>query len=400
MSNISNGDTSWTMDNSPNTTEPGLIKGIPDSMVDPDILLFRRVIHCADLYFVPVISIVGMCGNFICFLVFMATDLRKLSSSVYLAALSVCDTVFLFTTLCSWLDNVRVDIYHRHGWCQVLTYLGFVTSFLDVWYIVSFTIERYFVICYPLKRQTLCTTKRAKIVVSCLAIFGCTIFTFALWTSEVGTLYQRPFCSPKPEYFRLVLALTNVDTLITLIIPTILIVTCNIRITYAVTQFFRTHINVRNTRINIEVDQSDFKNQTTSYDPYSRAYQTSNVYNRLQMKVTKMLLLVSTAFLVCHIPSHSMRVYGFIMALLSTETYLPSHRTLLIQKFFQFFYLMNFGINVFLYSLSGKTFRRAMAQLFRIIRNSVTRFVWKKYTMVRSKSTSRKTREHIDLGHL
>ena len=66
----------------------------------------------------------------------------------------------------------------------------------------------------------------------------------------------------------------------------------------------------------------------------------------------------------------------------------------------QFFYLMNFGINVLLYSLSGKAFRRAMAQLFRIIRNSVTRFVWKKYTMVRSKSTSRKTREHIDLGHL
>ena len=29
------------------------------------------------------------------------------------------------------------------GWCQILNYLRSVWSFLSVWYVVSFTIERY-----------------------------------------------------------------------------------------------------------------------------------------------------------------------------------------------------------------------------------------------------------------
>ena len=29
------------------------------------------------------------------------------------------------------------------GWCQLLTYLRYVWRFLSVWYVVSFTIERY-----------------------------------------------------------------------------------------------------------------------------------------------------------------------------------------------------------------------------------------------------------------
>ncbi|ELU17949.1 hypothetical protein CAPTEDRAFT_202372, partial [Capitella teleta] len=54
-----------------------------------------RIIYYLDLYFVPIMVVVGLLGNLISFLVFVATYMRRLSSSVYLAALSMVDMVFL-----------------------------------------------------------------------------------------------------------------------------------------------------------------------------------------------------------------------------------------------------------------------------------------------------------------
>ncbi|KAK2162104.1 hypothetical protein LSH36_104g05073 [Paralvinella palmiformis] len=231
-----------------NGSDIGLVHGIPRDLFDPRMLAFRRVIHTFDMYCLPTVIAVGILGNIVCFFVFMATYLRRMSSCIYLAALSVTDALFLVTTLCAWLDNINVDVYHRPGWCQLLTYVSFVTSFLDVWYVVGFTVERYLAICFPFKRQQLCSARRAKIVVISLAVSGAVLFNFALWSSEVGFLYQRKYCAPMPKYYDLVSGLSNIDTLITLIIPTVIIITSNIRITYAVAKFYRSRVRLEGRR--------------------------------------------------------------------------------------------------------------------------------------------------------
>ncbi|XP_055606085.1 uncharacterized protein LOC129754206 [Uranotaenia lowii] len=76
-----------------------------------------------------------------------------------------------------------------------------------------------------------------------------------------------------------------------------------------------------------------------------------------QMKVTKMLLIVSSVFVCLNLPSYLMRVRAFI----ETE---PSSLTVLIQYYCYLFFISNFGINFILYCISGQNFRKAVLEMF------------------------------------
>ena len=86
-----------------------------------------------DYYFVPAIIFIGLLGNTLSFMVFVFTNLKTLSSSVYLAALSISDSGFLICVFFSWVINHDVRIYHEQGWWQAFVYLTYVFSLLSVW---------------------------------------------------------------------------------------------------------------------------------------------------------------------------------------------------------------------------------------------------------------------------
>ncbi|ELT90908.1 hypothetical protein CAPTEDRAFT_26880, partial [Capitella teleta] len=230
-------------------------------------------------YFVPIMVVVGLLGNLISFLVFVATYMRRLSSSVYLAALSMVDMVFLMCVLLSWGVNIGISTYQKDGWCQMFTYFTYVSSFLSVWYVVSFTVERYIAVHFPLRRFEFCTTNRAKIVVLSLACLAAVIYSFGTWTSGVNSYFEMPVCGPLPQFSYLVNMVHNVDTLITLVLPFLAILFMNVRIALKVMQFYSTR---------------------------------RSVTEQNQVRVTKMLLIVSSIFLVLNLPRHSERVYLFI----------------------------------------------------------------------------------------
>lgn len=124
------------------------------------------------LYYTPTLVCFGTIGNILSVLVFFKTKLRKLSSSYYLAALGISDTCFLIGLLVPWLNFVNINIYNRNIYCQLFTYFSGLTSFLSVWFVVAFTVERFIAVLYPLRRQTMCTVRRAKIVLLGLVILG------------------------------------------------------------------------------------------------------------------------------------------------------------------------------------------------------------------------------------
>ena len=102
-------------------------------------------------------------------------------------------------------------IYHRPGWCQFFVYIAYVASFLSVWYVVCFTVERYLIIRCPLKRQELCRPGRAKAVVFSSAAVAFVLYNFAIWTSGVMPLsefpFDRPFCQVRARVLLLHYAL-------------------------------------------------------------------------------------------------------------------------------------------------------------------------------------------------
>lgn len=127
--------------------------------------------YFAYIYYTPVITFTGAIGNLFSVLVFFRTKLKKLSSSYYLSALCISDTGFLIINFVSWLYIIDIDIYNYNIFCQLFTFLSSFCSALSVWFVVSFTIERFIAVDIPLKRQTMCTIKRAKsILIGLIAV--------------------------------------------------------------------------------------------------------------------------------------------------------------------------------------------------------------------------------------
>jgi hypothetical protein len=124
------------------------------------------------LYYTPVIVLFGIVGNILSVIVFLTTDLRKISTSIYLAVLGIIDTCFLLGSFVAWLQYFDIDIYSKYFFCKFFTFMSGFCSFLSNWIIAAFTIERFIAVVYPLKRRTKCTKEQACIVLARLFLCG------------------------------------------------------------------------------------------------------------------------------------------------------------------------------------------------------------------------------------
>ena len=94
---------------------------------------FKRIVNDLNIYFTPIIIVVGATGNIMAFLVFTVTHLRRQSSSVFLASLALADLGYLLALLFVWLSWIKIPIFHKHVWCQIVLYMEAVFTFLSVW---------------------------------------------------------------------------------------------------------------------------------------------------------------------------------------------------------------------------------------------------------------------------
>lgn len=171
--------------------------------------------------------------------VFLNTHLKMRSSSYYLAALSAADFGFLATLLLVWLNNnVGVQVYNKDGWCQGLVYISSVCSFLSVWLIVAFTVERFIAVQYPLHRPHMCTVARAKAIVACLGVIALLSQLYSFVTAGlVKQVDGSDVCDMLEEYRETMRVINIVDCLVTLIAPLILIIVMNTMIGRNVFEF-------------------------------------------------------------------------------------------------------------------------------------------------------------------
>lgn len=333
-------------------------------LCDQNVIRFQRTIMILDQYLLPFIIIAGLVGNLVSFLVFCCTYLRRLSSSVYLSALAVADFVFLVALFFNWINGLGVRLIHADGWCQFFIYVTYVASFLSVWYVVCFTVERHLTVCFPLMRQRFCQPKRTKAVVVAVTLLGLGVYSFAIWTTVVSRRYG---CTVDERFYGLVMTVNNVDTFFTLIVPGLVITVSNVRISYSLSRFYRIYRTRAPSRLPNRADGNTAGVAGSSND----TVYSNTSYNRLQLKVTKMLLLVSSVFLFCNTPSHVIRVYAFVLSEVDPN-FRPSRMFLLVQRLAMLLYYAGFSANVVLYTVSGRTFRLAFLHLFRGLSHRLT----------------------------
>lgn len=131
----------------------------------------------------PLVVVFGIVGNAITVAVLTRPSMRS-STSIYLTVLSLCDTIYL---LFAFLLSLR----HYPPVLNSLYYLAFeqlfasrmanVASNAGVCVIVTFTVERYLAIRYPLQTMTWNTPRRALIIslIVCTAAIVITVPNFA-----------------------------------------------------------------------------------------------------------------------------------------------------------------------------------------------------------------------------
>jgi len=227
--------------------------------------------------------------------------------------------------------------------------------------VVGFTVERYIAVHYPLHRLSLCTATKARRTVVALAVFAGVAYHYAAWMSGVVELWPGGgrICVPLRHYTPVMSVVYVVDTVVTLLLPFLIITLLNVRIAITV---FR-HNRARQT-IALPLRRCA---RAVSYHGGDRFHLRRYVRTRVghrrthndQFRVTKLLLTISVAFLALNLPRHAARAYS--LAKSGDDRYRPSLTFLACEKLFNVVYYTHFAVNIILYAtVSGKNFRSAL----------------------------------------
>ncbi|XP_046573171.1 B1 bradykinin receptor-like [Haliotis rubra] len=303
----------------------------------PDTI--HQVAHCLTLYFQPIICLFGVVGNIISLIVFSSKKLRTVSCNVYLAALSASNSAFLLALFIVWLEMLGIRLVHQNGWCQTVIFVTYVCSFLSIWLIVCITIENFIITFHLHDAPRLCTVSRALVVVGGLTFFAFLVYDFALWSTKETEIQNTTYCFVSDEYGTIVAVLTCVDVVITLVLPSLLIIS------------FLIAIFIRNI------------SQPNGFRTNLRRVLTRK--ERALLRVTRLLFVITVSFMIFSAPSHVNKLW-YLISTLSTDKSEATQNDRVTQHLCQLVYYTSFSCNFVYYLIWGKNFRHV---LFNIIKS-------------------------------
>ncbi|XP_041356142.1 type-1B angiotensin II receptor-like [Gigantopelta aegis] len=137
-------------------------------------------------YWAVILSIVvlGIAGNILLCIMMSDAKLNFLSYSVFLKWLAVSDSLLLGTRFIIETERVfslRSVTVINEALCKILTTFRIFVMILSPWLVAGLALDRYVCVCWPLKRDVLCTRMKARIV--CSVMLGMsTVFMIPIYT--------------------------------------------------------------------------------------------------------------------------------------------------------------------------------------------------------------------------
>lgn len=299
------------------------------------------------IYILPIIIFVGLFGNVVSFVVFLDKELRHISSSVYIMAVLCSDTGMLLNQTLVWLEALRISPWFGQGMCKLFVFSGFVFAFLSEWYVVCITVENYVTLRHPTKITTLCTIRRAVIVTVSLATLAVSSYFIYLFTTGTDLGYCNNNMSSKLEqiYF-------YVDNIATLLLPTIVVFVLLAAIVLQV---------IKSIKSKRRMSLSKTKKKKSSIP---------------QVRVAKMLFVLSISAFVLSTPDHVVKLYFSMSGLVFLKLSELQKLTFLV---FMFLYYTRFSTKFFILIAFSKNFRKKLLSKIRCDKNM--------YDMVQSKDS-------------
>ena len=164
--------------------------------------LYRLIING---FILAVVIIVGIIGNSLTFVVFWKGNFKSSTSLLFLS-LSLADSAVLLT--CIPLDIVLVFVKHtgsRQGFYNAVPYiaayvypLSLVVRMATIWVTVLISVNRYIIVCVPLRASQWCTLSKVKIQLAVVLVVAvmCSIphflrYRVISYTLNNGTSYYK-----------------------------------------------------------------------------------------------------------------------------------------------------------------------------------------------------------------
>ena len=298
-----------------------------------------HAIQIIRLYYMPSLIAVGFVGNILAAVVFLATRLRKNAGNHYLAAVAVSDACFLISLMTLWLNTFGIDLYNRRGWCQLISFVNSSCTFLSLWLVVAFAVDRAIVHVMRARAVKLSTPLRAKVVILSIVIIAIVVYVNISLTVGIVKYGGLRRCAPLPRFMTHLRWLGLIDVIINLIIPYTAIVIIILL--------------VLRTRCVSESNRSDV---------YIEAAQTENALRRRPARLSWICVIVLLVFIVLRMPSEIFRLLHTIRGL-SNKFYPMSMHVYYWQQISQQVLYLNSGLKIFIYLLFYPSFRRSLAEL-------------------------------------
>ncbi|RMZ95397.1 thyrotropin-releasing hormone receptor [Brachionus plicatilis] len=190
--------------------------------------MILQIFNTLEPYYITLLVVVGLIGNSISLTLFLSTKLRSRESHIILSALAVVDNGFLISLFIVNLKHFQFDLFNNNRIvCKSTVYFAYVFSFLSIWYVVLFSLERLIAVCFPLRRYDLCSSFRNKIVIFVLVLFSLLFYSFTIFTSGIETDNGTKACVTKAYWISFVKKFSFIDIWITIIIPFFIILIVN-----------------------------------------------------------------------------------------------------------------------------------------------------------------------------
>ena len=127
-----------------------------------------KIANYLKAYYIPILVPIGVVGNTLSFLVMMKPNNRKMSTCIYMAAISINDNMMMIWAIC---DHFVIASKMHEMWCKMISYLILLVVQNSTFQVLAMTLDKYIAIKFPHKAATYSTPNRAKRI-----LFGIYIF--------------------------------------------------------------------------------------------------------------------------------------------------------------------------------------------------------------------------------
>ena len=294
-----------------------------------------KIAKYINIYWYPFLVPIGLIGNCLSFAVMMRPHNRKMSTCIYMAAISINDNLMMY--MCS--HEYLVSGIQIHNWnpfeCKFVAFVALFGLQNCTFQVLAMTVDKYIAIKWPHRAATYSTPKRAKII---SVIVYVSVFIY-----NIPHFFLSSVIGDKCMAYGMSNVMSRIYSWFSFVLNAIIPFTLLIHMNYVIVK------TVKNSR-------KLFRSTDTNTGMEKREATMKSVENQL----TIMLLLVTTLFFILLCPTYFRFIY---LVFAKRDTPHEYAKSMLIFQITGKLYTTNSGINFLLYCISGQKFRNDLKEI-------------------------------------